>query len=87
MIPPAPPITGACAHSRVNTGKEGKFPLESQASAWAARFIFNKRNMWQTGEVSGSDVARSCVSSACLPAFIPVGLLPVCASHVYSSGA
>lgn len=50
-------------------------------------FIFNTRNVRQAGEVSSSDVTRSCVSSACLPAFILVGLFPVCTSHVCSSGA
>lgn len=49
--------------------------------------ILNTRKVWQAGEVSGSDITTTYVSSACLPAFILVGLFPVCISHVCSSGA
>lgn len=90
MIPPAPPIIGAFAHSSANTGKEGKLPPEASASICLGRlvfFIFIARNVQQAGEVSGSDVTRSCVSSACRPAFILVGLFPVCTSQVCSSSA
>lgn len=70
MIPPAPPIIGAFAHSSANTGKEGKLPPEASASICLGRlvfFIFIARNVQQAGEVSGSDVTRSCVSSCVYP--------------------
>lgn len=88
VIPPAPPIIAAFAQTRV---RRGSFRLNRELLPRPRHFffMFNRTNVRRAGEVSGSDISRSCMSSACLPAFTPafIPLFPVCTSHVCSSGA